>query len=185
MGAASLGTLIGILLLPTFVAVFSKAILHLKEEKGSIPTLVVKRLKTEYIKLIVRHLHFPKPGLIKRINPRSVSVRFLLLNMLVTSIYTMSVLCALYAALIVPERSLTATMSAGLINGMATIVLVVFIDPKLSVLADEVVKKEGSDAHLRDVTGMLSLSRLAGTLFAQVLFIPGAYYIAWITQYFV
>lgn len=40
IGAASMGTLIGIiLLLPTFVAIFSRGIIHLVEERGSIPAL--------------------------------------------------------------------------------------------------------------------------------------------------
>lgn len=44
IGAASLGTLVGILLLPTFVAIFSRAIIHLSEERGSIPALFKKDL---------------------------------------------------------------------------------------------------------------------------------------------
>lgn len=45
IGAASIGTLIGILLLPTFVAIFSRGIIHLAEERGSIPALLKKDLR--------------------------------------------------------------------------------------------------------------------------------------------
>ena len=40
IGSSTLGTIIGILLLPTFIAIFSRAIIHLSEERGSIPSLV-------------------------------------------------------------------------------------------------------------------------------------------------
>src|SRR5690606_27353025 len=40
IGSATLGTIIGVLLLPTFIAIFSRAIVHLAEERGSVPRLV-------------------------------------------------------------------------------------------------------------------------------------------------
>lgn len=54
-------------------------------------------------------------------------------NMIITAIYTIGVLSALYAALIAPEIASTAMMASGLINGIATILLVIFIDPKICV----------------------------------------------------
>ena len=39
IGAATLGTIIGLLLLPTFIAIFSRAIIHLAEERGSVPAI--------------------------------------------------------------------------------------------------------------------------------------------------
>jgi hypothetical protein len=50
IGSAALGKIIGILLLPTFIALFSRAIIHLSEERGSIPSLIRKGLTFEYIK---------------------------------------------------------------------------------------------------------------------------------------
>lgn len=185
IGASTLGTIVGMLLLPTFIAIFSRAILHLREERGSIPLLVRKRFKLEYIKRAMKHVKAPKLSTLKEINVKVISWRFFALNMLITSIYTIGVLSALYAALLAPERAATAIMASGLINGIATILLVIFVDPKISVLADEVRNKEGNYLHLRDVTGMMILSRLLGTIFAQILFIPGAHYVAWFTQFII
>ncbi len=105
--------------------------------------------------------------------------------MVVTSIYTIGVLSALYAALLAPERASTAIMASGLINGIATILLVVFVDPKISVMADDVINKRGDYLKLRNVSLMMVSSRLLGTLLAQLLFIPGAKYIAWFTKFIV
>ena len=45
--------------------------------------------------------------------------------------------------MLVPEDSApTALMSSGIINGVATILLTMFIDPKASVLADRVMKNQ-------------------------------------------
>lgn len=103
--------------------------------------------------------------------------------MLITAIYTIGVLSALYASIIAPERSATATMASGLINGIATILLTIFIDPKISILADDVVNQRGSYNSLKGVSLMMVTSRLLGTILAQLLLIPGAEYIAWLTKF--
>ena len=79
---------------------------------------------------------------------------------------------------------MTATMASGLINGLATILLVIFVDPKVSVIADDVVNDRGSYLSLKSISIMMVLSRLCGTILAQLLFIPGAKYIAWFTTFF-
>ncbi|MFJ8072249.1 lipid II flippase family protein, partial [Peribacillus sp. NPDC096447] len=108
-----------------------------------------------------------------------------LINMVITAIYTIGVLSALYAALIAPERATTAIMASGLINGIATILLIIFIDPKISILADDVINQKGSYLSLKGVSLMMVTSRLLGTILAQVFFIPGAGYIAWFTKFIV
>lgn len=74
-------------------------------------------------------------------------------------------------------------MSSGLINGVATILLIIFIDPKISILADDVINQRGSYLSLKRASVMMMGSRLLGTILAQFLFIPGAKYVAWFTQF--
>ena len=105
--------------------------------------------------------------------------------MLITAIYTIGVLSALFASLIAPERASTSIMASGLINGIATILLTIFIDPKISILADDVINQRGSYTNLKGVSLMMVVSRLFGTILAQLLFIPGAEYIAWFTKFIV
>jgi hypothetical protein len=50
----------GILLLPTFIALFSRAIIQLSEERGSIPSLIKKAMTFEYIKRGLKHIHLPR-----------------------------------------------------------------------------------------------------------------------------
>ena len=185
IGASTLGTIMGILLLPTFIAIFSRAIIHLSEERGSVPALLKKGLTIEYIKRGVKHIHFPKLSYIKDIRLNDIPMRMFVINMLITAIYTIGVLSALYAALIVPERASTAIMASGLINGVATILLTIFIDPKISILADDVINQKGSYHKLKSASLMMITSRLLGTILAQVFFIPGAEYIAWFTKFIV
>lgn len=183
IGSATLGTIIGLLLLPTFIAVFSRAIIHLAEERGSIPALLKKGFTFSYLRRAKKHIHLPRYTYLKDMSWRDIPIKLFCINILITAIYTIGVLSALYAALLAPDRATTAVMASGLINGIATILLIVFIDPKIAILADDVINKKGDYVTLKSVSIMMVTSRLLGTLLAQVLFIPGAKYIAWFTQF--
>ncbi|MGP7816399.1 lipid II flippase Amj family protein [Niallia sp. 01092] len=183
IGAASLGTILGILLLPTFIALFSRAIIHLSEGEGSVPSLLKKGFTLEFIKRGLKHIHLPRLSYIKDIQLKNIPVKLFLINMVVTAVYTIGVIAALYASLLAPERDSTAIMASGLINGIATILLTIFIDPKISILADGVINQKGSYLQLKSMSIMMITSRVAGTLLAQLLLIPGAEYIAWLTKF--
>ncbi len=185
IGASTVGTIVGIILLPTFTALFSRAIIQLAEEHGSVAALIKKGFSVEYIKRGIKHIHIPKISYLKEIKLKDIPLRLFFFNMIVTSIYTIGVLSALYASLLAPDRHGSAIMASGLINGIATILLALFIDPKISVLADGVVNGKGSYATLKGISVLMIASRLLGTIIAQILFIPGAQYIAWITKFFV
>lgn len=61
------------------------------------------------------------------------------------------VLSALYASLLAPDGASTAIMASGLINVITTILLVIFIDLKISVLADDVVNQRGNYLSLKSI----------------------------------
>lgn len=185
IGASTVGTILGIFLLPTFIALFSRAIIHLSQERGSVPSLFKRLFSLQYIKRGLTHFSFPKFSYLRDTKLKDIPIRLFFVNMIITAIYTIGVLSALYAALLAPERASTAIMASGLINGMATILLVIFVDPKVSVVADEVVNQRGSYQTLKKISLMMVTSRLLGTLLAQLFFIPGAKYIAWFTKFIV
>ncbi|WJY27297.1 lipid II flippase Amj family protein [Sporosarcina trichiuri] len=185
IGASTVGTLFGMLLLPTFIALFSRAIIHLSEERGSIPSLAKRIFSLQYIRRGTTHFSLPKFSYLRDTKMKDIPIRLFVINMLITGIYTIGVLSALYAALLAPERASTAIMASGLINGLATILLVIFVDPKVSVVADDVVNGRGNYQTLKNISIMMVSSRLLGTLLAQLLFIPGAKYISWFTQFIV
>ena len=185
IGSATIGTVVGIALLPTFIAIFSRAIIILAEERGSIPSLIKKAFTLGIIKRGVKHIHLPKWSYLQDFSWRDIPLKLFFINMVTTAIYTIGVFSALYAALLVPERATTAVMASGLINGIATILLIIFVDPKVSILADDVINRKGSYLKLKSVSLMMITSRLLGTILAQLLFIPGAKYVAWFTQFIV
>ncbi|WP_253948274.1 lipid II flippase family protein [Priestia megaterium] len=108
----------------------------------------------------------------------------LILSSIIVFVFVFSVLSSIYASMLVPsDYSQAALMSSGIINSVATILLTLFIDPKASVLADRVVKDRGFYVYLKSYSLVMISSKLAGTIFAQLLFIPAAYYVAWFAKW--
>ncbi|CAL1521090.1 lipid II flippase family protein [Chitinophaga sp. MM2321] len=69
-----------------------------------------------------------------------------------------------------------------MINGIATILMALFIDPVLSVLTDDVVLGKISAGYFRKFIVYMVVARIAGTLLAQLLFLPCAQLIALLAE---
>ncbi|MGV3465350.1 MAG: lipid II flippase Amj family protein [Heyndrickxia sp.] len=184
IGVTSIGVCIGIFLFPTFIAIFSRAITQLSVEKGSIFSVIKKWSNKQGLQKVIACIRLPRLSYLKGINSRTFPKRIFVINAVITSIYTVGVLAALYASVIVPAKyAPAAIMSSGIINGVATILLTLFVDPKASVLADQVVKKQNKYVYLKSYSFAMVSSKLVGTVLAQVIFIPAALYIAWFAHW--
>jgi hypothetical protein len=64
-----------------------------------------------------------------------------------TAIWTVGVFAALYAAYIRPELRVTSSQPSAIVNGLATIVMFVFIDPDLSMATDDVAEGRVSESY--------------------------------------
>ena len=88
-------------------------------------------------------------------------------------------LAALYAAHLFPELSSTAGQSSGIINGVATILLTIFIDPQLGLITDKALSSEEYRTKLGKIYVVLMTTRFLGTMAAQLVLVPAAYMIGY------
>lgn len=176
--ASTVGTVSGIILIPTFLRIFEAAVRRL-EITGSVPSLVVEALHINNIKRMVKRAARPSKTMLQRLRYREIPKRLLLLHALVTGIYTVGVLAANYSALLVAEEHrLAAAASSGMINGIATIMLTLFIDPKSAIITDQALRGKRPYEDVKALVVLLIASKIAGTLLGQALFLPAANLIA-------
>lgn len=109
--------------------------------------------------------------------------RVVALNVVAMAVWTVGVFAALYAGHLHPELRATSSQLSSVINGGATILMFVFIDPYLSMLTDEVAEGKVDDAYFRRSVVWLTGSRLAGTVLAQVLLVPAATWIVAVARW--
>jgi len=180
--SATLATMIGGLLIPTFQRVFSRAVLDFQVHR-SIPRLLMHGFFKGGLSQIKQVATAPAVENISMIrNNHGISKWVIISNIGAVALWTIGVFASLYAGCLNPELRVTASTLSSVINGIATILMFVFIDPHMSVMTDDVVEGKVSDATFRRAITLLVLSRFAGTLLAQILLVPSAMLIVLIAE---
>jgi hypothetical protein len=180
MLSASLAVLIGIALVPMAQRLFSAAIGTMRK-RPSLVRIAASGMTPSGLRAMRRSAVLPNPRtLLTMRRPREVGWGILIGNALAQGLLAVGVFASLYAGYLVPEFRVTASQLSAVINGVATILLFAVIDPQLSVLTDDVVDGTLGEAPFRRAVVWISFSRLAGTIAAQVLFVPAALIVAWI-----
>ncbi|MGE4170653.1 MAG: lipid II flippase Amj family protein [Candidatus Margulisiibacteriota bacterium] len=177
-----LGSLMGAFLTPTAVYLFERAIRRFLHH-GSLPRLFASAFIPRNFIKIIKAFRLPKFASLKRVRLSNLPKTFLIMNVVVTSVYTIGVLCSLLAGAYIPQMRSTANQLSGIVNGMATILLTVFVDPSGARITDQAFHGVRSEEDVRSVVFFMQVTRLLGTLvIAQLFFDPFAKYIMWVTQ---
>jgi hypothetical protein len=172
--AASLATLVGAFLIPTFQRVFCRAVLHFQAYR-SVPKLILHGFFKGGPSYVKDNASIPRAANIAGLrDAKSVSVSVTVLNVIATALWTVGVFAALYAGVLDPSVRVTSSTLSSIINGGATVMMAVFIDPHMSGMTDDVIEGKVSETQFRKAVVWLVGSRLSGTLLAQALLVPSA-----------
>jgi hypothetical protein len=172
--SCTLASIIGGLMIPTFQRILSIAVDRFSVYK-SVPKVLFHGFTKTGITSIRESIVIPSA---KNISTLKISQDFpwkvFIMNVVAVAIITIGVLSALYAGYFTPEYRSTASNLSAIINGLATILMFVFIDPFLSVMTDDVVLGKTSESLFRKYIVYMVIARVAGTLIAQIIFLPAA-----------
>lgn len=175
--AAFIGNAVGALLIPFFVAVFTKAIQRF-ERVGSVPILIAAAFRPKNFWAIIRKFRLPSAKSFSNLSLKDIPQGFLWTNLIVVSIYAIGVLSSLYAGALVPEFRITASQLSAIVNGIATILLVTLVDPTCAYITDQAVRGKRKELDVRTMVFYIIMGRVVGTLFlSQLFFLPAAQYI--------
>lgn len=181
--SATIAVLVGILLIPTGQRAFSRAIGYFQNNRST-TRLLLRSASPAGLRVMKESVTLPRPSQLASLRGGpGVGWSVLFGNMMAQALLTVGVLASLYAGYLAPEFRVTASQLSAVVNGFATILLFALIDPQLSVMTDDVVDGKVSEGQFRRTIGWISLSRLAGTLLAQAVFVPAAMAIAAIAVY--
>jgi len=179
--AAFVGNLIGALLTPFAVKVFTVLIKKF-EEIESVPRLILFALAPRNLARIPHYFKLPNLGMLKGLSLKEIPRTFLWLNLIMVSIYAIGVLCSLMAGALVPSYRTTATQLSGIVNGIATILFTLMVDPIAAHITDQAAKGKRQEGDVRTVVFYIVMGRVLGTLIlSQLFFFPGAHYIKAVT----
>ena len=180
--AASLATIAGAFLIPTFQRVFCRAVAHFQVHR-SVPKLILQGFFKGGLSYVKDVASVPAAKNMTDIRSgHGVSLPITFLNVAATALWTVGVFASLYAGVLDPSVRVTSSTLSSIINGGATIMMAIFIDPHMSGMTDDVIEGKVSEAQFRKAIVWLVGSRLAGTLLAQALLVPSAMLIAWVAR---
>jgi Alternate to MurJ len=173
IGAATVGTLLGAMLIPTFTSLFARAAVAY-ETHGSFPALLLHTLSLRGFSRISQHLRLPLPESVRNASRFRLPNSFLLLNIIVTAVYTVGISSTMYASALAPGLARTATTLSGVINGVGTLLLVLLIDPVSALITDQALRGRRPLVEVSHIVIWQVAGRFIGTLLAQLLFLPAA-----------
>lgn len=172
--SATLATVIGALLIPTFQRIFSRAVRHFQVHR-SVPQLLLHGFFKGGLAQLKDVASLPSPVNVTSMRvARGISPWVVVLNIAAVALWTIGVFASLYAGYLNPELRVTSSTLSSVVNGVATIMMFVFIDPHMSVMTDDVIEGKTSEPQFRRAIVWLVASRLAGTLLAQLILVPAA-----------
>lgn len=180
---SSFATIVGALLIPTFQRILSKAVADFSMHK-SMGKLMIHGFSKTGVLYFRDNMTLPAKENITQIKlDAEFPWRIFVLNIFAVAILTIGVLSAVYASYLNPDYRTTASNLSAFVNGFATILMFVFIDPHLSTMTDDVMVGKCSEMTFRKYIVYMTAARLIGTLLAQVIFLPGAELLAWIARH--
>jgi hypothetical protein len=172
--SSSIATVVGALMIPTFQRVFCRAVQHFQQHR-SIPKLILHGFFKGGLSYVKDVASVPAASNVTGLRGGDgVSASVTLLNVAAVALWTVGVFAALYAGALDPTVRVTSSTLSSIINGGATVMMAVFIDPHMSAMTDDVVEGRVGEPQFRRAVVWLVGSRLAGTLLAQALLVPSA-----------
>ncbi|RPF72256.1 lipid II flippase Amj family protein [Aurantiacibacter spongiae] len=176
--SASIAVAVGVLAVPTAQRLFVSAIGHFQVNRST-GRLLMRLATPSGLRRVRQSVALPTRAHWRGfLRSPGVGWGVLTANCLAQALLTVGVLASLYAGYLNPEFRVTAAQLSAIVNGVATILLFALIDPQLSVITDDAAGGQVSQADFRRTITAISLSRLAGTILAQALFLPAAMLVA-------
>jgi hypothetical protein len=176
---ATIGVFVGVLLMPTFVQLYCRAITEL-EQHGSMSLLCWKTLLPKGWRAVLGCLRRPSLFGIRMADLRTIPRGFIYGNVLVISITTVGTMAAIYAGAEHQHFTRTCTLLSSVVNGLATITLSLVVNPMSALITDQCVAGERPVRHIYAMAVFLTVGTLAGTLLSQIVFWPAAEFIGFV-----
>lgn len=168
------GVLVGALLMPTFIRLMRRG-LEVLEQRGNAPAAGFYAIT--HIARLPHYLTFPHFSELRPYcNLRSIPYNFLVFNVLVTAFYSIGVMSTILAASWNHDLAGSTIMLSGIVNGIASVLLFLIVDPPASIVIDQAVAGKRPMSDVKTLNLYLVLTRLAGVTLALLL-------LPWMAQY--
>jgi hypothetical protein len=178
---SGIATVIGACFIPTFQRIFYRGVLRFSIDK-SIPKLIIHSFSKTGINYMKECIAIPVSTNITKINFKKLPIKIIIFNIIAVSLITVGSLATIYAGKIAPDLRATCITLSSIINGVATVLMSIFIDPQLSIMTDDVMEGKCTEEDFRSCVVAMVGSKSVGTFASLLLLIPSSYLIVFIAK---
>lgn len=177
-----LGSITGGLFIPTLQRVMYNTVEKVYEH-NSLVKVLFQSIRPNALKQFVKAFSLPSISNISRLNrlhdmPKSI----ILMNIIIASLTTISVLSCLYAGYLNPDLRTTSLSLNGFIVGFSTILFMIVVEPHLGITADKVINGLHSKIYFRRYLIFVVIARIIGTGLSFLLLIPLAHLVVFLAK---
>jgi hypothetical protein len=178
---SGVATIIGALLIPTFQRILYKGVKSFAIDR-SVPKLILHSFSKSGIRYMKDCISVPSKENVRQLTQKNLPKRIIFYNLITVAVLTVGALAPIYAGNLEPGLRATCVTLSSIVNGIATILMAVFIDPQLSIMTDDVIDGKCSEEEFRlCVVGMVG-SKTIGTFASLLLLLPTSYLIVYVAK---
>jgi hypothetical protein len=181
LAIGTIATMVGAICIPTFQRFFSQVVNRFSIDR-SIPKIILHGFSKSGIKQFRTCVTIPKKENIKTFQFRSLPFGVITMNIFAVAMMTVGVVTPIYSGVLEPNLRATCITLSGVINGIATIILFVFVDPYLSIRTDDVIDGSMQEPEFRRIVIGMVGSKVLGAALAIPMLIPAAKLIVFIAK---
>ena len=148
----------------------------------SIPKLMIHSFSKTGISYMRECIAIPTKTNITKVNYKKLPIKIIIFNLITVSLITVGSLAPIYAGNIAPDLRATCVTLSSIINGIATVLMSIFIDPQLSIMTDEVIDGKCTEEDFRTCVVAMVGSKSIGTFASILLLIPASYLIVFFAK---
>jgi hypothetical protein len=179
---SGIGSVIGALAIPTFQRIFCKAVTSFSTDR-SIAKLIYHSFSKAGILYIKESVAIPSKLYITKLMFIKLPKKILIYNILTVSMITVGAVSPVFAGSIEPSLRATCITLSAVINGIATILMSIFIDPQLSIMTDDVIEGKVTHEDFQSCVVGMVFTKVLGTFLSLLFLVPSAQLIVKIARF--
>lgn len=178
---SGVATIFGALLIPTFQRILYRGVRSFTIDR-SFSKLILHSFSKSGIRYMKDCVSVPSKENVRQFTRKNYSKRIFVYNLITVALITVGSLAPIYAGILEPSLRATCITLSSIVNGFATILMTIFIDPQLSIMTDDVIDGKRTEEEFRVCVIGLVGSKTMGTFASLLLLLPFSYLIVFIAR---
>jgi hypothetical protein len=178
---SGVATVFGALLIPTFQRILYKGVKSFAIDR-SLSKLILHSFSKSGIRYMKECVSVPSKENVRQLTQKKLPKRIFVYNLITVALITVGSLAPIYAGILEPGLRATCITLSSIVNGIATILMTILIDPQLSIMTDDVIDGKCTEEEFRLCVVGLVGSKTMGTFASLLLLLPSSYLIVFVAR---